>query len=216
VGGFGREVMPVLQQQVRAAGEAEAEFVFVDDGVTGESMNDLPLMDFDTFCELPADDHRITVPIAAGKTRETLTEKCEQAGLSLVEVRAANTVVLSEVELGEGAILCPFSMITSNVRIGKSFHANLYSYVAHDCVIGDYVTFAPRVHCNGNVRVQDQVYIGTGAIIKQGKPGRPLTIGEGATISAGAFVTKNVPPGMTVFGNPAVEMTKENLRRRNG
>jgi acetyltransferase-like isoleucine patch superfamily enzyme len=50
---------------------------------------------------------------------------------------------MDDVVIGDGAILSPFTCITSNVRIGKSFHANLYSYVTHDCIIGDYVTFAP-------------------------------------------------------------------------
>jgi len=30
----------------------------------------------------------------------------------------------------------------------------------------------------------------------------------------GAIVTKNVPPGMAVFGNPASPLTKEALRRK--
>ena len=64
------------------------------------------------------------------------------------------------VQLGAGAVLCSVVTITSNVKIGCHFHANLYSYVAHDCVIGDFVTFAPGVHCNGNVVVEDYAVIG--------------------------------------------------------
>ena len=105
--------------------------------------------------------------------------------------------------LGVGAILCPFVTISSNTRIGKHFHANLYPYVAHDCVIGDYVTFAPNVQCNGNVHIGDGVYIGTGAMIRQGTVDQPLTIGAGAVIGMGAVVTKPVAAGVTVVGNPA-------------
>lgn len=117
-------------------------------------------------------------------------------------------------KIAEGAILCPFVTITANTTIGIGFQANIYSYVAHDCVIGNYVTFAPAVKCNGNIEIGDNVYIGTGAIIKQGKNNRPLKIGKNAIIAAGAVITKNVPEGTTVFGNPAIELTKENLRRR--
>ena len=108
----------------------------------------------------------------------------------------------------------PFVTLTSNVIIGKNFHSNIYSYIAHDCVIGDNVTFAPSVKCNGNVIIDDNVYIGTGVIIHQGKQNRPLRIGKGAIVAAGSVVTKSIPAGMTVFGNPAIEFTKENIKRR--
>ena len=70
-------------------------------------------------------------------------------------------------------------------------------------VVGGFVTFAPRVHCNGNVVIEDHAYIGTGAILKQGQPGKPLVIGRGAVLGMGAVVTKSVAPGATVVGNPA-------------
>jgi acetyltransferase-like isoleucine patch superfamily enzyme len=115
---------------------------------------------------------------------------------------------MDDVVMGEGALLCPFVTITSNIRIGTAFHANLYSYVEHDCVIGDYVTFAPGVKCNGNVHIEDHAYIGSGAVIKQGALAEPLVIGRGAVVGMGAVVTKSVPAGVTVVGNPARIMVK--------
>ena len=70
--------------------------------------------------------------------------------------------------MGDGAALSPFVTLTSNIRIGRHFHANLYSYVEHDCVIGDFVTFAPAVKCNGNVVIEDHAYIGAGAVATAG------------------------------------------------
>ena len=117
--------------------------------------------------------------------------------------------MMDNIEIGEGRLLCPFVSITSNIKIGKFFHANIYSYVAHDCVIGDYVTFAPGVKCNGNIHIEDHAYIGTGAVIKQGTPDKPLVIGKGAVVGMGAVVTKSVPAGVTVVGNPARILEKK-------
>ena len=117
-------------------------------------------------------------------------------------------VQMDDVQLGAGAVLSPFVTLTSNIRIGRHFHANINSYVEHDCVVGDFVTFAPGVHCNGNVVVEDHAYIGTGAILKQGQPGQPLVIGRGAVVGMGAVVTKSVAPGATVVGNPARPLQK--------
>jgi len=50
----------------------------------------------------------------------------------------------------------------------------------------------------GQVTIGDDVFIGVSAIILPG-----VTIGTGATVGAGSVVTKDVPPGVTLTGNPA-------------
>ena len=208
--GFGKEVLPLLLKQI----DKKDKIYFIDDNRESDSLNGYDILTFSEFLAQKSDNYYISIAIANSKIREFLTVKCLSHNIKLINITASNVVVLDNVEIDDGATLCPFVTLTSNIKIGKSFHANLYSYVAHDCIIGDYVTFAPAVKCNGNITIEDHVYIGTGAIIKQGKPNKPLTIGKGATIGAGAVVTKNVPAGMTVFGNPAIELTKENLKRR--
>jgi sugar O-acyltransferase (sialic acid O-acetyltransferase NeuD family) len=151
----------------------------------------------------PASSRYINVAIANSAVRQQLVQRCVADGVQFFEARAANVVQLDDVQLGEGAILCSFVTLTSNIRVGQHFHANIYSYVEHDCVVGDFVTFAPGVMCNGNVHIEDHAYIGAGAVIKQGQPGMPLVIGRGAVVGTGAVVTKSVPPGSTVVGNPA-------------
>ncbi|MEZ0188801.1 acetyltransferase [Ralstonia solanacearum] len=205
--GFGREVMPLVREQMRAAGQAY-EVVFVDDGADGGAGNGHRVLTYPQFLAEPVADKRLSFAIAASQVREKLAARAVGDGIACLDVRAANTVVLDAVEIGAGAVLCPFVTLTSNVRIGKHFHANIYAYVAHDCVIGDYVTFAPGVKCNGNVVIEDHAYVGTGAVLKQGKPGAPLVIGKGAVVGMGAVVTRDVPAGTTVVGNPARPLVK--------
>jgi sugar O-acyltransferase (sialic acid O-acetyltransferase NeuD family) len=200
--GCGRGVMPLARQQWQSCGEPY-DLVFVDDNPHSAECNGYPLMTYADWLAQPASSRYINIAIANSTIRQKLAEQCVADGVQFFEVRATNVVELDDVQLGEGAILCPFVTLTSNIRIGKHFHANLYSYVEHDCVIGDYVTFAPGVKCNGNVVVEDHAYIGTGAVIKQGLPGAPLVIGRGAVVGMGAVVTKSVPVGATVVGNPA-------------
>jgi sugar O-acyltransferase (sialic acid O-acetyltransferase NeuD family) len=203
--GYGREVLPLVRQQQLQADLAAglADLVFVDDQPPEAVVNGHRVLTYDQWMAEPASSRHMNVAIANSKVRQKLVQRCVADGVQFYEVRAANVVQLDDVHLGEGAVLCPFVTLTSNVRIGQHFHANIYSYVAHDCVIGDFVTFAPGVMCNGNVHVEDHAYIGTGAVIKQGLPGAPLVIGRGAVVGMGAVVTKSVPPGVTVVGNPA-------------
>lgn len=207
VSGFGREVMPMARQQWAASVEPY-QLIFVDDNPPAREVNGHPVLTYAEWVAQPAASRHINIAIANTTVRRQLAERCASDGVRFFEVRAANVVQLDAVQAGEGAILCPFVTLTSNIHIGRHFHANLYSYVGHDCVIGDYVTFAPGVMCNGNVVVEDHAYIGAGAVIKHGQPGRPVVIGRGAVVGMGAVVTRSVPPGATVVGNPAKPLPK--------
>jgi len=48
------------------------------------------------------------------------------------------------------------------------------------------------------IRIGRDVWIGGGAIVLPG-----VDIGDGAIVGAGSVVTRHVPPGATVVGNPA-------------
>ena len=198
-GGFGREVLPIIRQQVGL----KSDVVFIVDDIKEKVVNETKVVTFDEFCSLKDMDKYYTVAIADSKVRMEIDIKCIREGIKPISIYSQNSVIMDDVLIGDGAILSPFTCITSNVRIGKSFHANLYSYIAHDCVIGDYVTLAPGVKCNGNVIIEDHAYVGTGAIIRPGTKTKPLVIGSHSIIGMGAVVTKTVPSGKTVFGNPA-------------
>lgn len=201
--GCGRSVMPLARQQLAQVGIPADRLVFVDDTPGPARVNGQRLLTYQQFLTESASARHVVLAIANNVVRETLSKRCAQDGVRAWSVVAANAVQMDDVRLGEGAVISPFVALTSNIRIGKHFHANLYSYVEHDCVVGDFVTFAPGVHCNGNVVVEDHAYIGTGAVLKQGQPGKPLVIGRGAVVGMGAVVTKSVAPGATVVGNPA-------------
>ena len=201
IGGCGRGIMPLAREQVGS--QPGSRLVFVDDSGGGQSVNGHEVLSLEQFVSAPARQRAVAVAIASSRARQAVVERCRAAGTSFFQVRAANAVEMDDVEMGEGALISPFVTFTSNIRIGDHFHANIYSYVEHDCVIGDYVTFAPGVQCNGNVHIGDHAYIGAGAVIRQGQPGKPLRIGAGAVIGMGAVVTKDVPEGMTVVGSPA-------------
>jgi sugar O-acyltransferase (sialic acid O-acetyltransferase NeuD family) len=202
--GFGREVMPIARQQIHQTVREQIELVFVDDKPPASEVNGHRVLTYTQWISESAASRHICIAVANSVVRQRLAERCQSDGVTFFNVQAPNVVVMDDVQMGEGSVLSPFVTLTSNIRIGKHFHANIYSYVAHDCVIGDYVTLAPAVQCNGNVVIEDHAYIGTGATLRQGtSAGEPLVIGRGAVVGMGAVVTKSVPEGATVVGNPA-------------
>jgi sugar O-acyltransferase (sialic acid O-acetyltransferase NeuD family) len=201
--GCGRGIMPLAREQLAAQGVAAERLVFVDDGDIDGQVNGHRVLTYDAFRDEAGKGGCLAIAIGDSAVRERLAVTCASDGFSFWSVLASNVVIMDDVEIGEGALLSPFVTITSNIRIGRFFHANLYSYVEHDCRIGDFVTFAPGVKCNGNIIIEDHAYIGAGSTLRQGSADAPLEIGKGAVVGMGAVVTRSVPPGVTVIGNPA-------------
>ena len=202
--GCGRGVLPVADRMLRDQyGQGEYQLVFIDDSLAGQTLNGRRVLSYREFGRLKAPSRALCIAISDSRIRRRLAERCTMDGVPVFSVMSSSACILDDVQMGEGAFLAPFVTLTSNIRIGRHFHANLYSYVEHDCVIGDFVTFAPSVHCNGSVVIEDHAYLGSGCILRQGRPGAPLVIGAGAVVGMGAVVTRSVPPGITVAGNPA-------------
>ena len=203
--GCGRSLMPIARELI-AKGET---IYFIDDALTTEQqINGYKAINYGMFKAIESDEKNVLIAIANSNIRQKLAEKLTNDGINIWTVKSQSTVIMDNVIIGNGAALSPFVTIGANVIIGRCFHANLYSYVEHDCVIGDFVTFAPRVSCNGNVHIEEHAYIGTGAMLRQGTPDKPLIIGKGAIVGMGAVVTKDVPAGVTVVGNPARPLIK--------
>jgi sugar O-acyltransferase (sialic acid O-acetyltransferase NeuD family) len=202
-GGFGRPVMPILQEEVRRRHAENAEVVFVEDAPTSREINGVPVVSTEAFLAAPPATTSFNVALSDPKARMAVCRRFLDAGLQPISIISRRASIIGPAIIGEGAIICGFVTITTNIRIGKFFHANLYSYVEHDGVIGDYVTFAPRVNCNGNVTIKDLAYVGAAAAIRQGAPGAPVVIGRGAVVGMGAVVLTSVADGEMVAGNPA-------------
>lgn len=202
-GGHGREMMPIMQAYAAKISKKYSKTeVFYIEKKDAVPLGGIPVLSEENFLSLGGTKF-FNVAIANSKIRQTIAERFEAQGATPVTLMADNFVQLGTNSIGRGGMFSPFSCVTADVSIGDYFQCNIYSSISHDCAIGDYVTFAPGVRCNGNIIIESHAYIGAGAIIKQGTPGNPLVIGRGAIVGMGAVVTKSVAPDSVVIGNPA-------------
>ncbi len=113
--------------------------------------------------------------------------------------------------IGEGTAIGPFCEIQRDAIIGNDCKISSHTVIGgmvtvkNNVYIGHGVQFCNDIYPTNVIRpgfmkaciVEDDVAIGSGAVIL------PVRIGRGAIIGAGAVVTKDVPELSIVVGNPA-------------
>ncbi len=110
---------------------------------------------------------------------------------------------------------CTFNRGTSQDRgvteIGDHNWIMAYVHIAHDCVVGDHTVFANCAQLAGHVFVGDYATLGGMSGVHQF-----CRIGAHAMIAGGSVIFQDIPPFVTVGGNPirAAGINAEGLRRR--
>jgi UDP-2-acetamido-3-amino-2,3-dideoxy-glucuronate N-acetyltransferase len=132
--------------------------------------------------------------------------------------------------IGEGTRVWAFAHILPGAVIGRDCNVCDHVFIENDVVVGDRVTIKSGVQLWDGVTLEDDVFVGPNAtftndpfprskryptrfertVVRQGAsiganatllPG--VEIGHAAMVGAGAVVTRDVPPGVVVAGNPA-------------
>ncbi|MGV3719543.1 MAG: acyltransferase [Actinomycetota bacterium] len=122
-----------------------------------------------------------------------------------VLVRECNQIGHS-VSIGSGSVLEHHVTVGDRVRLHSNTFVPEYSVLEDDCWIGPNVVFTNAKYPR-SPRVKDELagpHIGRGAKIGANATLLPgVRIGAGALVGAGSVVTKDVPAGAVVAGNPA-------------
>jgi acetyltransferase-like isoleucine patch superfamily enzyme len=126
-----------------------------------------------------------------------------------------NVLVRENCELGDNVLVGTNVVIDGNCRIGNNISIQTAAYITAHTILEDNVFIGPRVvNCNDKYMhyganligptIRKGARIGGNATILPG-----VTIGEGAIVGAGSVVTRDVPPGAAVAGNPARILTEK-------
>ena len=200
IGGFGREVLALIQDINRV--EPQWNIVgFFDDGYEkGLMINGFPTLGKVEDLNKWETDIAIAISIGSPIVKKKILDNIHNPKVSYPTLVHPSVWIgdRNYVEIGKGGIFCAGVLITTNIVIKDFVILNLQCTVGHDTVINDYAAFMPSVNISGEVNIGEGVYVGTGAkIINQ------LEIGDYTIVGAGAVVSKTLPAHCTAVGVPA-------------
>jgi sugar O-acyltransferase (sialic acid O-acetyltransferase NeuD family) len=181
-GGHAREVMAQMEVNLLR---------FVDDQYVDE--NTLPLSQFDPK------KYIAMVAVADSKDRYDIIQRLPKETQFFTFIHPT-ALLMEDIEIGEGSFIGAYSILTTNIKIGKHAILNRGNHIGHDCQIGNYFSAMPGAIVSGNVKIYDLVYMGNNSSIREKLSIHSLTI-----IGMNSAVVKHIEESGVYVGCPAIK-----------
>jgi sugar O-acyltransferase (sialic acid O-acetyltransferase NeuD family) len=176
-GGHAREVM--VQMGVKLT-------CFVDDEYVNKNTQPLSSFDPEVYC--------LIIAVANSEDRYKILKRLPTNTKFFTFIHPTS-LIMDDIEIGEGSFIGANSIITTNVKIGSHALLNRGNHIGHDCVIGDCFSAMPGSIVSGNVTIGDRVYIGTNSSIRE-----KLYITDDVTIGLNTGIVKSINKKGTYVG----------------
>jgi len=179
-GGHAREVMFQMGENLPC---------FVEDNFVCN--NTLPLSQFDPK------EYKLMVAVGDSTIRKRLVDNLPPSTQFFTFIH--ETVISSKFYsvIGEGSFIGAYSIITTNVKLGKHTLLNRGNHIGHDSTIGDYFSAMPGAIVSGNVTIGNNVYMGTNSTIKE-----KINVTNNVTIGLNSGVIKDINQEGIYVGTP--------------
>ncbi|CAG9620195.1 acetyltransferase [Sutcliffiella rhizosphaerae] len=143
-------------------------------------------------------EYDIFVGIGNNKIRREIYNTLKQIGASIPTLIHPNSVIGSDVKVGEGTVIMAGVIINCCTTIGKGCIINTGSTLDHDNELENFVHLSPGVHLAGSVKIGSDSWLGVGSVVKNN-----IEIVENTTLGAGAVVVKDINEAGVYIGIPA-------------
>ena len=197
-GGFAREILTLIDDI--NSRQPTYEVVGFVDSDTSKTIHGYPVIGDDEYVNQVKESLSVVIAIGEPHLKKKIRNKYTNPLVKFPSLIHPSVLIGSKdtVSVGEGCVICAGCILTTDIKIKDFVTLNLMCTVGHDTEIDNYCSFMPSVNISGEVKVNESVYVGTGAkIINQ------IEIGNNTIVGAGAVVTKSLLADCTAVGVPA-------------
>jgi sugar O-acyltransferase (sialic acid O-acetyltransferase NeuD family) len=197
-GGFGRDVAQFVRDVISDGADIVLKG-FLDDDPASVSDTTLgaPVVGTTTGYQIDLED-RFVIALGDPQFRRVLTERMAARGAQFFTLVHPRAYVIPSASIGEGCIIAPFATVGARARLAHQVAVTYGASVGHDASIGPFCVLSPSAATQGFTTLEDEVFLGTHAIVNPGK-----RVGRGAKVASASVVYRDVPAGHLALGNPA-------------
>lgn len=203
LGGAGDgSVMAEAMMQARAAGAGDTLVGFLNDAMSpGEKIYGVPVLGkLEKWKELGDDVHFAWALQRVGLMAERV-ERLRQLAIPesrFVSVRHPQSFVASTASIGAGTYIASFVSIQPMAVVGPFAGVRAGANIGHHAHIGPHGYVGPNATMCGHSRLELGACLSPNAVLLEHK-----TLGRYSLAGINSAVTKDVPAGTVVMGNPA-------------
>ena len=200
VGGFGREVLTLIQD-INKVEPTWNVIGFFDDGhEVGYESHGLRVLGGTKQLSEWKTPLAVTIAIGTPTIKKAILDRINNPIIEYPTLIHPSVIIGDKdyVKIGKGCIFCAYTVITCDIEVGDFDILNLSCTLGHDTVVKDYCAFMPTCNIRGECVIEEGVYCGTGVKIIN-----LTSIGEWTIVGAGAVVAKPLPAKCTAVGVPA-------------
>jgi sugar O-acyltransferase (sialic acid O-acetyltransferase NeuD family) len=184
-GGHTREVLTQMNANLP---------IFVDDEYYE------PKKGYYRLSDLDSNKYEVMVCVGDSKLRKKLVEKLPTNTRFFSYIHPTALILGEDVEIGEGSFIGAYSILTTNIKVGKHCLMNRSCHIGHDCMIGNYLSMMPGSIISGNVTIGDNFYLGTNSSIRE-----KLNICDDVVVGLNSGVIHDIQESGVYVGTPSVK-----------
>lgn len=147
--------------------------------------------------ELDPEKYEVMICVGNSNLRKKIVDRLPSNIRYFTFIHPMALIMSDDVEIGEGSFIGAYSILTTNIKLGKHSLLNRACHIGHDCKIGDFLSMMPGSIISGNVSIGDNVFLGTNSSVKE-----QTTICDNVVIGMGGVVVKDILESGTYTGVP--------------